>query len=208
MDDEKSRAGLAKKVQALDSDQDIQGPQTMLRGHMIEFDGEEWVYTDDKSSTVLNWEGRLCGHCGLPFTEEGHDGCLGTLPGVMNACCGHGNVAEAYVQDLDGTCLDGAEAVRKIEELKAARCALAKILDHLLHDLQDRAHENLGEYQWVMYREGVWTGYLNVLNRNSPRCVKNESEAFEWYSQAIDYLEQYMLAYPLGTGGKDERRTA
>lgn len=40
-----------------------------------------------------------CGHCGLDATPEGHDGCLGTLPGdVMNACCGHGNNDSAYIQ--------------------------------------------------------------------------------------------------------------
>lgn len=40
-----------------------------------------------------------CGHCGLSRTPEGHDGCIGTLPGVTNACCGHGGTAEgAYVQ--------------------------------------------------------------------------------------------------------------
>lgn len=41
---------------------------------------------------------RGCGHCGLHPTPEGHDGCLGTIPGAMNACCGHGNVELAYIQ--------------------------------------------------------------------------------------------------------------
>jgi len=39
-----------------------------------------------------------CGHCGRDATPEGHDGCVGTLIGVMNACCGHGNPEAAYVQ--------------------------------------------------------------------------------------------------------------
>ena len=39
-----------------------------------------------------------CTHCGKERTAEGHDGCVGTLPNVMNACCGHGKVNEAYVQ--------------------------------------------------------------------------------------------------------------
>lgn len=39
-----------------------------------------------------------CKHCGLRITPEGHDPCLGTIPGVMNACCGHGRDEEAYVQ--------------------------------------------------------------------------------------------------------------
>lgn len=39
-----------------------------------------------------------CEHCGLEVTPEGHDGCIGTLEGVMNACCGHGKPEAAYVQ--------------------------------------------------------------------------------------------------------------
>jgi len=39
-----------------------------------------------------------CKHCGLNRTEQGHDGCIGTLKGVMNACCGHGQDSAAYVQ--------------------------------------------------------------------------------------------------------------
>lgn len=40
----------------------------------------------------------VCGHCNLPNRVDGHDACLGTIPGVMNACCGHGDVRCAYVQ--------------------------------------------------------------------------------------------------------------
>lgn len=40
----------------------------------------------------------LCGYCGVSRTKEGHDGCLGTLENVMNACCGHGELGMAYVQ--------------------------------------------------------------------------------------------------------------
>lgn len=51
--------------------------------------------------TARNEIGRAsCTQCGLRRTAEGHDGCLGTLPGnVMNACCGHSGHAEgAYIQ--------------------------------------------------------------------------------------------------------------
>lgn len=40
----------------------------------------------------------ICGHCGIKRTSDGHDGCIGTLSGVMNACCGHGEDRMAYVQ--------------------------------------------------------------------------------------------------------------
>ena len=53
----------------------------------------------------------LCGFCGKPNTKEGHDACLGTLPDVMNACCGHGRNDEAYVQFWDKPTLRGEEAI-------------------------------------------------------------------------------------------------
>jgi hypothetical protein len=57
----------------------------------------KWRYCSD-GVPVSDDPFRPCGHCGRPQTPEGHDGCLGTLPGVMNACCGHGVEADAYVQ--------------------------------------------------------------------------------------------------------------
>lgn len=53
----------------------------------------------------------VCSHCKLERTEEGHDGCLGTLEGVVNACCNHGGTGEgAYVVFKDGGRLSGIHA--------------------------------------------------------------------------------------------------
>lgn len=60
-----------------------------------------------------------CGHCQLEPTPEGHDGCLGTLPGVMNACCGHGDDSAAYVQFPDGSCVRGIDAAKALLGLQA-----------------------------------------------------------------------------------------
>ncbi len=92
-----------------------------LRGHYIEFDGEQWVYEDTKESTVKGWRKRPCGHCGAHNTPEGHDGCLGTLPGLMNACCGHGEEREAYVQFLDGEAIQGTDAITIMDVLKKTK---------------------------------------------------------------------------------------
>lgn len=67
-----------------------------LRGHHIIFVGGQWLYADNKQHTIGNE--RPCGYCGKENTREGHDSCLGILPGIMNACCGHGDADEAYVQ--------------------------------------------------------------------------------------------------------------
>lgn len=81
-----------------------------LRGHEIEEVDGCFVYVDTGESTADTWKDRPCGHCRLANTPEGHDGCLGTIPGAINACCGHGELAEAYIQFEDRT-LRGQEAL-------------------------------------------------------------------------------------------------
>jgi hypothetical protein len=85
-----------------------------LRGHEIKLESGKWVYSDDGLPVDKNWMKKPCGHCGLQFTKEGHDGCLGTLPHTMNACCGHGIEKDAYVQNLDGSLTSGIEAIKII----------------------------------------------------------------------------------------------
>ena len=71
--------------------------QDSHRGHQIVLAGDVWLYADTGELVSENPD-RPCGHCGLPNTPEGHDACLGTVPGAINACCGHGVAAAAYVQ--------------------------------------------------------------------------------------------------------------
>ncbi len=48
-----------------------------------------------------------CVKCGKLPTKEGHDACLGTLPGVTDACCGHG-VTESYIIFENGMIIRGS----------------------------------------------------------------------------------------------------
>ena len=58
-------------------------------GYPIEYDDikEQWVYSDTREP-IMNE--RPCKRCGKLATPEGYDACLGHLPGVKAACCGHG----------------------------------------------------------------------------------------------------------------------
>jgi hypothetical protein len=49
---------------------------------------------------------RRCPACLKPRTIEGHDPCLGTLPGVNFACCGHG-VHRGYIAFSNGMIIRG-----------------------------------------------------------------------------------------------------
>ena len=89
--------------------------ESQLRGHPILFVGGDWYYKDTGERTEDDWPKRPCGHCGRRRTPEGHDGCLGTLPNAMNACCGHGSQEEAYIQLWDGSVLRGHLAIAAFE---------------------------------------------------------------------------------------------
>lgn len=81
-----------------------------LRGHVIELKRYGWVYKDTGEQTVRTY--RDCGYCGKANTEHDHDGCIGELPNVMNACCGHGQIDDAYIQYRDGIIIRGQNAIQ------------------------------------------------------------------------------------------------
>ena len=89
---------------------------TKLRGNKIYFD-RQWKYVDTGEPTIETYKTRACGHCLKPNRADDHDSCLGELPGVINACCGHGNKSEAYVQYSDERIERGEDALRAFQNL-------------------------------------------------------------------------------------------
>lgn len=89
---------------------------SLLRGHRIHFESGRWVYSDTSEPTEKMHKKRPCGQCGEYATEDGHDACIGTLQGVMNACCGHGLIEEAYVQFWNRTTIHGYDAINYFRE--------------------------------------------------------------------------------------------
>ena len=57
------------------------------RGHKTTYRNNEWIYFDTGESISKK---RPCIRCGKMPTPEGYDACLGYIPGVISACCGHG----------------------------------------------------------------------------------------------------------------------
>ncbi len=84
-----------------------------FRGYPVFEKDSRWYYKDTGQLVGPNWKDRPCGHCGKPDTDDGHDGCLGELPGVNNACCGHGKHNEAYIQFKNGVTIRGFETIEK-----------------------------------------------------------------------------------------------
>ena len=94
---------MAQVWQNLDSDKLMAERCESLgywRGNKMTLIGGVWYYEDGvKGSEDPN---RRCGHCLLPNRQDGHDACLGQVEGLMNACCGHGDLGMRYAQTLDG----------------------------------------------------------------------------------------------------------
>ena len=87
-----------------------QSGHSTFRGHPISWVDEMWVYDDDKKP-IPGWggENRPCVKCGSnKWSGDGeHDQCLGLLPGVDNACCGHGDKSQSYIRFTNGVVVRG-----------------------------------------------------------------------------------------------------
>lgn len=106
----------------------------------------------------------ICGKCKLPPTPEGHDGCLGTLQGdVMNACCGHGNDNQAYIQYWDRSDVRGADAIleqaRLISDRQAPRLVSAKTFRSIpsvnMTDDMVRVTIDMTRKHWRTYKDEI-----------------------------------------------------
>lgn len=64
-----------------------------------------WIYEDTgERLPATGGEVRPCKKCGklFPLGEGEIDPCLGVLPGVDNACCGHGVRESSYIRFTNG----------------------------------------------------------------------------------------------------------
>ncbi|AUN96444.1 hypothetical protein C0099_11205 [Pseudazoarcus pumilus] len=84
--------------------------RSTFRGHPIVWIGDRWIYSDNKQP-IPGYGGtmRPCIVCGSEkWSGDGDvDECLGLLPGVTNACCGHGDRDTSYVVFESGVVLRG-----------------------------------------------------------------------------------------------------
>ncbi len=89
------------------------------KGHEVYVKDDTWYYSSDDKPVSENWKSRGCGLCNKLDIIDGHesyDACLGRLPGVMNACCGHGD-SSAYIQLPGGKVLSNAKSIKFIDNI-------------------------------------------------------------------------------------------
>ena len=83
-----------------------------FRGHPIIFIDGKWLYEDTLRQAGFGYEVRPCKKCGKVFEGSNvgdPDPCLGNLPGVDNACCGHGVRGQSYIRFINGVVIRGFE---------------------------------------------------------------------------------------------------
>ena len=68
-----------------------------INGHDCAFENGAWQLPANVET---------CPRCGCTNKQDNPDGCLGLLPGVVSACCGHG-VEEGYIIFENGVELRG-----------------------------------------------------------------------------------------------------
>ena len=88
-----------------------------INGHSVYFDESQdaWFYSDTNEPIENNH--RPCKKCGrLEIDENGErvDECLGRLPGVKYACCGHGDPRYAYIYFENGVVIRGFNEIEHI----------------------------------------------------------------------------------------------
>jgi len=85
------------------------------RGHYVTLNDDGFWYYDD-TGEPLDWDNpRPCTVCGKTYGHDEPDPCFGKLPGVTNACCGHGVSEDAYVSFENGVRIQGFDVVDNLK---------------------------------------------------------------------------------------------
>lgn len=100
----------------------------ILRGYPIYKDNDEvWRFCDTNDPTETTWFNRPCGHCGMYGNSNDGlpDPCLGDLPGVTNACCGHGDSSQSYICFVGGLVISGFTITEHLRSNRDSAVAIA-----------------------------------------------------------------------------------
>jgi hypothetical protein len=97
----------------------VNGAKSFYRGWDIIWINNSWVYADTKEP-IPGWGGviRPCKKCGAIMNDHEPDKCLGNLPGVDNACCGHGIDNLAYIRFTNGLAVEGFHKTHEVDILE------------------------------------------------------------------------------------------
>lgn len=81
--------------------------KSFRHGHPIIWKEKKWVYEDNE--IPIEEENRSCAYCEKQIEE--YDPCLGKLPGVASACCGHGQPKRSHIMFENGVLIQGFNVI-------------------------------------------------------------------------------------------------
>ncbi len=84
----------------------------LIKGHLWVQTPKGPLWADNKEPLT---QVRVCPRCQESSTKDKYDKCLGELPGVDAACCGHG-VEEGYIRFMNGVIIRGYFTTDKDED--------------------------------------------------------------------------------------------
>lgn len=91
----------------------LKGKLGRVYGHDVVADKSDVLRYADDLSVMDEHNMRPCIKCGLhPRDFGGHDPCIANLPGVRNACCGHGK-DRPYIEFEDGRVIIGEFSIHR-----------------------------------------------------------------------------------------------
>jgi hypothetical protein len=97
--------------------------------------GKDWI------PSPTNKRKRICAKCRQLRTKQGHHPCIANLPGVLMACCGHGQ-RDGYVMFVDGRVILGPFAVETTHMVSPGSCVEDMICAlHVLGDKGRKPHD-------------------------------------------------------------------
>lgn len=115
-----------------------------------------------------------CEKCGHKKEFKGEvDGCLGLLPGVVDACCGHGDRSKSYIHFQDGTVLTGFV---EVENAGDGESEPLWILNEFVAN--GRSDEDVWD-KWEVYKNVVQNTW--EILRNGKRIAKGIGGNIYWW---------------------------
>jgi hypothetical protein len=156
-------------------------------GHVIDDTPAGPVYRDDGSPVDFK-NPRPCLGCKAACREGEHDPCIANLPGVLNACCGHGldqspnGGPNGYVAFKSGRTIrfSGCFGGERIREMVDSLLAGGELPDGVAQDKDRMWWEGLSDAQRAYVQERISDGIARIV-----REVTNGEHSCEQFLQGV-----------------------
>lgn len=157
-------------------------------GHKICYDDEEKIWKYEDNGADIEKEARRCSKCEKLPTKEGYDSCIGYIPGLKSACCGHG-VEEPY-----GVTTDGGYV--KLNEYSAPKEEKPKLQVMISQPMAGKTEQLIREERQTVVQKLIDHGYevMDTIVQDEPddscKCIP-----LYYLAKSIEFMAQADIVY-------------